>query len=59
MQTERKRSENREPVHIEKPILEVEQSARVQKEKQAPLFESLPDSVLPPLHLLDPPSGAR
>jgi len=58
VQTERKRSENREPVHIEKPILEVEQSARVQKEKQAPLFESLPDSVLPPLHLLDPPSGA-
>ena len=58
VQTERKRSENREPVHIEKPIMEVEQSARVQKEKQAPLFESLPDSVLPPLHLLDPPSGA-
>lgn len=58
VQTERKRSENREPVHIEKPILEVEQSVRVQKEKQAPLFESLPDSVLPPLHLLDPPSGA-
>ncbi|MGB2831795.1 MAG: DNA translocase FtsK 4TM domain-containing protein [Methylotenera sp.] len=58
VQTERKRSENRGPVLIEPPVLEVAQSARVQKEKQAPLFESLPDSTLPPLHLLDPPSSA-
>ena len=58
VQTERKRSENRGPVLIEPPVLEVAQSARVQKEKQAPLFESLPDSILPPLHLLDPPSSA-
>jgi S-DNA-T family DNA segregation ATPase FtsK/SpoIIIE len=57
VQAERKRSENREPVFIEPPVLEVAQSERVQKEKQAPLFETMPDSMLPPLHLLDEPSG--
>ncbi|MEQ1487372.1 MAG: DNA translocase FtsK 4TM domain-containing protein [Methylotenera sp.] len=57
VQAERKRVEDREPVFITPPVLEVAQSARVQKEKQAPLFESLPDSTLPPLHLLDQPSG--
>ncbi|MDI1309612.1 MAG: DNA translocase FtsK 4TM domain-containing protein [Methylotenera sp.] len=57
VKTERKRVEAREPVFIETPILEVEKSERVQKEKQAPLFESMPDSALPPLHLLDDPSG--
>jgi len=29
----------------------------VQKEKQAPLFDAHPDSPLPPIHLLDEPSG--
>ncbi len=57
VQAERKRSQNREPVFIEPPVLEVAQSERAQKEKQAPLFETLPDSALPPLHLLDEPSG--
>jgi S-DNA-T family DNA segregation ATPase FtsK/SpoIIIE len=57
VQTERKRVEDREPVLIETPVLEIAQSARVQKEKQAPLFETLPDSTLPALHLLDDPSG--
>lgn len=57
VQTERKRVEDREPVFIEAPVLEIPQSARVQKEKQAPLFEALPDSTLPPVHLLDAPSG--
>ncbi|MDP1597111.1 MAG: DNA translocase FtsK 4TM domain-containing protein [Methylotenera sp.] len=57
VQAERKRSENREPVFIEPPVLEVAQSERVQKEKQVPLFETMPDSMLPPLHLLDEPSG--
>jgi S-DNA-T family DNA segregation ATPase FtsK/SpoIIIE len=57
VQTERKRVEDREPVFIEPPVLEVAKSERVQKEKQAPLFESLPDSVLPPLYLLDDPTG--
>ena len=32
---------------------EIKKSERVQKEKQAPLFEELPDTPLPPLKLLD------
>ncbi len=52
---ERKRTEDRAPVEIKLPALEVPQSDRVQKERQTPLFESLPDSPLPPLHLLDEP----
>jgi len=42
-----------EPVRIEKPKVEIRQSERVVKEKQKPLFEDLPDSELPPLHLLE------
>jgi S-DNA-T family DNA segregation ATPase FtsK/SpoIIIE len=57
VQSERKRAVNREPVQIETPVLEITQSARVQKEKQAPLFETHPDSLLPPIHLLDEPAG--
>ncbi len=57
VQIERKRVEDREPVFIEPPMLEVAKSERVLKEKQAPLFESMPDSDLPPLHLLDDPAG--
>jgi len=45
-----------EPVRIEKPKVEIRPSARVDKEKQKPLFEDLPDSELPPLHLLEPPA---
>ncbi|HWQ38435.1 MAG TPA: DNA translocase FtsK 4TM domain-containing protein [Burkholderiales bacterium] len=44
-----------EPVRIESPALEIRKSDRVIKEKQKPLFEDLPDSELPPLHLLDEP----
>lgn len=44
----------REPVLVVPPITEIPQSARVEKEKQRPLFEHLPDSLLlPPLSLLD------
>lgn len=57
VQSERKRVVDREPVQIEAPVLEIVQSARVQKEKQAPLFETHPDTPLPPIHLLDEPSG--
>jgi S-DNA-T family DNA segregation ATPase FtsK/SpoIIIE len=57
VQSERKRTEKREPVQIETPVLEIAQSARVQKEKQVPLFETHPDSLLPPIHLLDEPAG--
>jgi S-DNA-T family DNA segregation ATPase FtsK/SpoIIIE len=43
-----------EPVRIEAPP-EIPKSQRVEREKQVPLFENLPDSLLPPLHLLDDP----
>lgn len=43
-----------EPILIEKPQTQVRESDRVSKEKQKPLFDDLPDSELPPLHLLDP-----
>ncbi len=44
------------PVKIEPQIVEVVKSERVQKEKQAALFQDLPgDSSLPPLSLLDEP----
>jgi len=56
---DKKRAETRTPVRIEPVIQEIKPSARVEKERQVPLFDSLPDSELPPLALLDPakPSG--
>ncbi|HEY3328231.1 MAG TPA: DNA translocase FtsK 4TM domain-containing protein [Novimethylophilus sp.] len=57
VEIERKRVEDHAPVHIETPVLEIPKSDRVEKERQAPLFETLPDSPLPPLHLLDEPQG--
>jgi S-DNA-T family DNA segregation ATPase FtsK/SpoIIIE len=50
----KKKIEAHEPVRIEPPRVEIPKSVRVQKEKQVPLFEELPDSLLPPLNLLDP-----
>lgn len=43
------------PLRIDKPVVEVVQSERAQKEKQKPLFEDLPDSELPSINLLDSP----
>ena len=40
-------------VQIVRAPLEVPKSARVEREKQQPLFEEIPDSELPPLILLD------
>jgi S-DNA-T family DNA segregation ATPase FtsK/SpoIIIE len=57
VESERKRTENRPPVQIETPVLEIRKSDRVEKERQAPLFENLPDSPLPPLRLLDEARG--
>ena len=48
-------SENDGPMHIEQPATVIAKSPRVIKEKQTPLFVDLPDSPLPPLHLLDEP----
>jgi S-DNA-T family DNA segregation ATPase FtsK/SpoIIIE len=49
----RRKIEIREPVRIEPPKVEIPKSARVEKEKQVPLFGDLPESLLPPLSLLD------
>ncbi len=49
----KKRVEDHQPIHIEMPLMEVARSARAAEEKQAPLFSDMPDSPLPPLHLLD------
>jgi S-DNA-T family DNA segregation ATPase FtsK/SpoIIIE len=54
---EKKRFEEHEPLHIQAPVVEIPRSERVQREKQVPLFENMPDSSLPPLHLLDEASG--
>jgi S-DNA-T family DNA segregation ATPase FtsK/SpoIIIE len=53
VETERKREEEHPPLRIEPAIVEIKKSERVQKEKQAPLFDYLPDTPLPPLKLLD------
>jgi S-DNA-T family DNA segregation ATPase FtsK/SpoIIIE len=52
---EKKRLESNPTIHIEPPAATIVKSQRVIKEKQAPLFSDLPDSLLPPLHLLDSP----
>jgi len=49
----KKKFEIHEPIRIELPALQIRTSPRVEREKQAPLFENLPDSPLPPLKLLD------
>ncbi len=53
VEEEKKRVEDHQPIHIEMPNFEVARSTRVDKEKQVSLFAELPDSMLPPLHLLD------
>jgi DNA segregation ATPase FtsK/SpoIIIE, S-DNA-T family len=52
----KKKFEIHQPVHIETPKAEIQKSARTDREKQVPLFENLPDTMLPPLHLLDSPA---
>ena len=52
---EKKRVVEHKPIRIEPAVVEVEQSSRRAEERQTPLFAELPDSILPPLDLLDPP----
>jgi S-DNA-T family DNA segregation ATPase FtsK/SpoIIIE len=59
VEVSKKKLEVHEPVRIEKPAVEIPKSARVEREKQVPLFESLPDSLLPPLNLLDEPERSH
>ena len=47
--------DDHEPIRIEAPVVEIQKSERVIKEKQVPLFQDLPDTPLPPLSLLDEP----
>ncbi|HEX7219993.1 MAG TPA: DNA translocase FtsK 4TM domain-containing protein [Burkholderiales bacterium] len=53
VQIEKLREEDHPPLRIEPPAAEIRKSERAQKEKQAPLFDNLPDTPLPPLKLLD------
>ena len=53
VEAEKKREEEHPPLVIAPPVVEIKKSERVQKEKQAPLFDDLPDTPLPPLKLLD------
>jgi S-DNA-T family DNA segregation ATPase FtsK/SpoIIIE len=55
---EKKKLTDAPPIRIEPVVKEVPQSERAIAEKQAPLFSELPDSPLPPLHLLDPADAA-
>ena len=57
VETEREKFEDRPPIEITAPETTIVKSARVQKEKQVALFATDLDSSLPPLHLLDEPSG--
>jgi S-DNA-T family DNA segregation ATPase FtsK/SpoIIIE len=53
VEAEKKREEEHPPLVIAPPVTEIRKSERVQKEKQAPLFDHLPDTPLPPIKLLD------
>ena len=57
VEEDKKKLEEHEPIRIAPQELEIPKSARVAREKQKPLFEDLPDSPLPPLHLLDEAHG--
>jgi DNA segregation ATPase FtsK/SpoIIIE, S-DNA-T family len=49
--------EDHPPIRIEPTVIEIPQSDRMKKEKQAPLFSDMPDSPLPTIALLDPPDA--
>jgi S-DNA-T family DNA segregation ATPase FtsK/SpoIIIE len=55
VEVSKKKLEVHEPVRIEPAAVAIPKSARVEREKQVPLFDNLPDSLLPPLALLDEP----
>jgi S-DNA-T family DNA segregation ATPase FtsK/SpoIIIE len=57
VEEEKKKLDEHVPIRIEQQELTIQKSPRVAREKQKPLFEDLPDSPLPPLHLLDEAGG--
>jgi len=50
---EKRRAEEHEPIFIPAKPQEIAKSTRMVQEKQSALFTEMPDSNLPPLHLLD------
>lgn len=59
LEQDRVRVEEHEPVRIVPAVSAVVKSERIEKEKQQELFHDLPDSILPPLALLDAPLAAQ
>ena len=57
VEVSKKKLDIHEPIRIEPARVEIQKSPRAQKERQVPLFENLPDSLLPPLGLLDEPDA--
>jgi len=57
VEEDKRKLDEHEPIRIEQVQLEFPKSTRVAREKQKPLFEDLPDSPLPPLHLLEESRG--
>ena len=55
VEVSKKKLEIHEPLRIEPARMEIPKSPRAEREKQVPLFENLPDSLLPPLAVLDEP----
>jgi S-DNA-T family DNA segregation ATPase FtsK/SpoIIIE len=55
VETSQKKSATRVPPRIEPPLPIVEKSARVERERQVPLFDPPKANELPPLKLLDDP----
>ena len=55
VESAQKKSATRSPPRIEAPPAAVEKSARVERERQVPLFDPPKASELPPLKLLDDP----
>jgi DNA segregation ATPase FtsK/SpoIIIE, S-DNA-T family len=53
VEVSKKKLEIHEPIRIAPSAKAIQKSPRVEREKQAPLFENLPDSPLPPISLLD------
>ncbi len=59
LEQDRVRVEEHEPVRIVPAASAVVKSERIEKEKQQTLFHDLPDSILPPLALLDAPLATQ
>ncbi len=55
LKIEKRKAETRKIPKIEPTIKQITFSERVERERQVPLFDFIPESELPPLALLDPP----